>query len=253
MKKIIIAVCLTLFLCNNAYADTYTDMVLKEHWAYNALLYAVDEGIINGFDDGTIKPDEALTRAQLAAMVVRIYGNNEKSDLSEFTDLSRDSWYYDYFSEAVAMNVFYGDGSGYMYPEKEITRQETFAVMQRVLKLEEVTGSTDFSDDIDIAAWARGAVKALKQNNYISGDENNCINPQQCITRAEFAQIIYNINMKQPEENTSDTNSGSDTKKNGGLSIKGSAGKETDKSEENEQKTVGYSDKDSYSDDIFVN
>lgn len=254
MKKILALICVFLMLNTVAYAKEFKDMVFESHWAYNALQYACENGFIQGFDDGTIRPDEPLTRAQMAAIIVRAYGDGNKADISEFEDVPKTAWYYDAFCEAVDMKLFQGDGTNHLYPTNNITREEAFVVIGRLLQLNSSESSTKFKDDLNIAAWSKGYIKALFEKGYVSGDDENCINPKGEITRAEFSQLIYNINNRQ--DNQSQNTSKTDTKTNTSSGSGSGAGNSPNISSptENENGDIDESvpfDGDSYMDDIF--
>lgn len=235
------------FSFSTALASDYTDMVSPEHWAYNALEYAAENKILTGFDDNSIRPNDSLTRAQMAAVAVRLYGNGNKADISQFSDLIPSAWHYEYFREAYSMGVFLGDGNK-MYPENNITRQEAFTVIGRILQLNIKGGATQFYDDYDIANWSKGYIKEMYELGYISGDTNNLINPSNNITRAELAQLIYNIDMKKNKD-IKEWNEAVHPSSVSGTSNGSHAAGSGEKKENSTE--VGYSDGDSYADDIF--
>jgi hypothetical protein len=111
---------------------------------------------------------------------------------------------------AVGLGLFKGNGDGHLYPDNPITRQETFVVVGRYLKLEEENGATAFSDDDSIADWAKGLIKALRSNGYISGDDKGNVNPNNKITRVEFAQLVYNMYNKLAEADVNENNTDKD-------------------------------------------
>ena len=69
------------------YGDAYG------HWAYEALTWAVDNGVMVGTSEDKLNPDGHLTRAQMAAMIDRLFGTCKSADISRYTDVSRGSWY----------------------------------------------------------------------------------------------------------------------------------------------------------------
>ena len=71
------------------YGDAYG------HWAYEALSWAVDNGVLVGTSEDKLSPNGSLTRAQMAAMIDRLFGTYESADISHYTDVKRGSWYYD--------------------------------------------------------------------------------------------------------------------------------------------------------------
>ena len=100
------------------YGDAYG------HWAYEALTWAVDNGVMVGTSEDKLNPDGHLTRAQMAAMIDRLFGTYKSADISRYTDVSRGSWYYDYIAQAVNMGTFAGYSNNRMGPEDNITREQ---------------------------------------------------------------------------------------------------------------------------------
>ena len=182
------AVGITLSLTSAATAADYADM--PTGWAQEAMEAAVDNGLLKG-SDGMLNPTGNLTRAEMAAVVVRAFGASAAADISSFTDVSAGAWYFTEVSQAVHMGVFAGEGSSFA-PTRYITRQEAFTVLARALKLEEGarTELAQFTDASSVANWAVGPVSAMVEAGYVSGS-NGMLNPEQPITREEFAQIMH--------------------------------------------------------------
>lgn len=175
-----------------AYADNtpeFSDM--PDNWSTTALQNAVDNGLLTGYD-GKIMPDANLTRAQMAAIIVRAFGASESGDISGYSDVAANAWYADSIAKAYQMSVINGSGSK-MNPDAAITRQEVFVIIARALRLTPAqTLNKSFSDTDQIADWAKGEVYALANGGYIQGSSGE-LNPTGLITRAEFAQIMDNI------------------------------------------------------------
>lgn len=163
---------------------------MPEDWSTQALQNAIENGLLTGFD-GKIMPKDKLTRAQMATIINRAFGATQKASLEGFTDVNLGDWFYDEMAKAVAMGTFKGDGNN-LYPNNPITREESFVVIARALKLQPSNavpaGLTDLGN---ISDWAKGEVYALINAGYISGS-NGLLNPKSSITRAEFAQVMYN-------------------------------------------------------------
>ena len=92
------------------YGDAYG------HWAYEALTWAVDNGVMVGTSGDKPDPDGYLTRAQMAAMIDRLFGTYRSADISRYTDVPHGSWHYDYIAQAVHMGTFAGYSSSRMEP-----------------------------------------------------------------------------------------------------------------------------------------
>ena len=200
MKKIISLVLLVvLVLTNCAFADELTakDMFvdMPDNWATEALVAAVENGLISG-SDGYIKPDDYMTRAEMAAIMVRATNASEEADITAFTDVLESEWYYSAMAKAVKMGAFTGS-DGKLNPENYITRQEAFVVLARVFGINAVPSEDTseieiFSDKDDIADWAKTAVNMIVGAGYVGGNDGK-INPLNNITRAEFAVVMNRL------------------------------------------------------------
>ena len=171
------------------YGDAYG------HWAYEALTWAVDNGVMVGTSEDKINPDGYLTRAQMAAMIDRLFGTYKSADISRYTDVSRGGWYYDYIAQAVHMGTFAGYSNSRMGPDENITREQAIVVLARTVCLPSASSSalSRFPDRNEVGTWAADAVSAMVERGYVSGYNDGRLNPKGQITRAEMAQIMCNI------------------------------------------------------------
>ncbi|HRC81864.1 MAG TPA: S-layer homology domain-containing protein, partial [Sedimentibacter sp.] len=174
----------------NAFGTEFSDM--PDNWSTKALESAVANGLLKG-DNGRIMPNENLTRAQMATIVNRAFGTREKTSIDKFTDVKKDAWYFDEMAKAVQMKTFIGSGDK-LYPDNSISREEAFIVLARAFKLSGGNANIldKFTDKNDISDWAREGISSLVAAGYISGSDGR-INPKHNITRAEFAQVMYNL------------------------------------------------------------
>lgn len=171
-------------------ADSFSDM--PGDYSASALQAAVDHGLLKG-TDGKLNPGGLLTRAEMAAVLVRAFGAGKTAPLTGFADVSSGAWYMEPLSAAVYMKAFQGDGSR-LYPAKAITRQEAFVVLSRLLALNagEAAVLNQFSDAASVADWAREGLAAMVKAGYVHGSAG-LLNPTGSITRAEFAVVMDNI------------------------------------------------------------
>ncbi|MBQ9940445.1 MAG: S-layer homology domain-containing protein [Clostridia bacterium] len=190
MKKVFLCMVLAFLAVVSVNAVEFPDMPLDS--SRQALESAVENGLIYG-DGGYILPENNITRGEMAAVMVRAFGATQKADLSDFTDVPANEWYYDSLACAVQMGIFYGH-DGKLTPDDFILREEAFAVVARALFLNDadVSELDKFTDAGDVSDWAKGSVAALAKAGYVNGD-NGRVEPLKYITRAEFAQLMYNI------------------------------------------------------------
>ena len=171
------------------YGDAYG------HWAYEALAWTVNNGVLVGTSEDKLNPDGYLTRAQMAAMIDRLFGTHKSADISRFTDVPRGSWHHDYIAQAVHMGTFAGYSNSRMGPNENITREQAMVVLARTVCLPSAGNSVlaRFPDRNQVGAWAADAVSAMVERGYVSGYNDGRLNPKGQITRAEMAQIMSNI------------------------------------------------------------
>ena len=230
MKKVgfvTLITCLLILCCSMggfAAVTDYSDMPDKSHWSYDALSSAVDNGLLKGDENQKLNPGNYLTRAEMAAVIVRSFGADKAADLSDYSDVNEKDWYYQELAKAVGMNAFVGYSDGTIHPNALITRQEAFLVVSRVLMLD-VSAEPDFSgfkDGNDVAKWAAPSLSALVKAGYVRGSQGN-LYPQDNITRAEFAQIFYNVIKSyygKPEQQIIEVPSGNILVKGEGSTVK---------------------------------
>ena len=156
---------------------------------------AVDNGLLGGVDGEHIAPQGVLTRAQMAAIINRAFGAEKTASLTGYTDVAANAWYATDMAKAVQMGTFSGTGNGLLEPDRAITREEAFSVLARAFALEAGDDSSlaSFSDGAQVSSWAKGSVSAMVAAGYVNGSDGNRLNPQQTITRAEFAAVMSKI------------------------------------------------------------
>ena len=168
----------------------------KSAWYAEAVSAAVDNGLLYGKSATVIDPNGDMTRAEMAAIINRSFGCYKTADISQYKDVVKSKWYYKDVALAVQMGTYNGRSSSSMAPDSPITRQEAMTVVARALELDYdayvKTDLSKFSDRDKISTWALPYVRAMVGADYIHGRTKG-LEPQDNITRAEFAQIFANI------------------------------------------------------------
>ena len=168
----------------------------KSAWYAEAVSAAMDNGLLYGKSSTIIDPNGDMTRAEMAAIINRSFGCYKTADISQYKDVSKSKWYYKDVALAVQMGTYNGRSSSSMAPDAPISRQEAMTVVARALELDyDAYAKTDlsaFSDRSEISNWALPYVRAMVGADYIHGRTKG-LEPLDNITRAEFAQIFYNI------------------------------------------------------------
>ena len=186
-RKLICLVAAAGILSASAFA-AFVDMPSDEA-GKAALEKAVSNGLLNGVGNDMIAPYDIITRSQMGAIIVRAMGADNEADISKFTDVSKDKWYYSEMAKAVYMGAFEGDGGSNLYPDKAITYQEAFLVLSRVFDLRYIDENCleSYVDKDFVASWAEEGVKKIISGGYFSSD---MIGPSSPINRMEFAKVM---------------------------------------------------------------
>lgn len=158
-------------------------------------------GIINGKNEKSYCPDETMTRAEFAAIVVRALGVPEKNQ-GTFVDVKENDWFKAYVNTAFSYGIVNGVSEKEFNPHGEITREEAATMILRAAKLcgmKEDTSETgvrntlaEFSDYVEASDWAMTAL-AFCYNEEILDKSVIEVKPKTEVTRAEIAQILYNM------------------------------------------------------------
>ena len=163
---------------------------VQGHWAQAEIEKWSEKGIIQGYN-GVFRPNEPVTRAEMAVMLDRIMNYQEKAD-NLFNDLGQ-NWYTDAILKANAAGIMVGS-NGNVRPEDNITREEAAVMISRALKVEtdKADQKAGFKDNDQISGWSKEYVLALNEKGYVKGDPNGNFNPKANITRAEVVAILNN-------------------------------------------------------------
>lgn len=173
--------------------------VLPGAWYYDAVTFIEEKGITTGTGGGKFSPEAALTRGQFIVMLMRAYGiEPDANPVDNFVDAGS-TYYTSYLAAAKRLGISNGVGDNRFAPEQAITRQEMFTLLYNALKaLDKLpdgdTGRTlaDFTDGGGVADWAREAMTALVNAGTVAGS-NSRLDPVGGSTRAQMAQVLYNL------------------------------------------------------------
>lgn len=167
---------------------------INGHWAEEDIRKFIELGYADGYEDNTFRPDDTITRAEFVKLVNRVFNLKNKAD-ENFTDVYRWDWYYD--EVCIALNSGYINGyeDGSFKPNNMITRQEAMKIITSLKDTKDLNLDKIFlfNDYIQIEEWARPYVEGAIESGYIKGDENNNINPQNKLTRAEAVTMLNRI------------------------------------------------------------
>lgn len=171
----------------------------EDAWCYDAVTFLAAREITGGTSADTFSPDATLTRGQFITLLLRAYGvTADENPMDNFSDAGN-MYYTGYLAAAKALGVSNGVGHNKFQPEQAITRQEMFTLIYNALEILEKLPEgnsdktlSDFTDSGDISSYAKEAMNYLVKNGIVGGS-NGQLSPMVTTTRAQMAQILYNL------------------------------------------------------------
>ena len=106
--------------------------VQQDVWYADCVGFLEQKGIVEGDPDGYFRPEDPISRAEFAAMAVRMQELTE-SEVDRFSDVSETHWAYGYIGRAAERGWINGYGDGTFRPEDDITRAEATSLIHRML------------------------------------------------------------------------------------------------------------------------
>ena len=172
-----------------AYALNFSD--ISGHWAEDQIKSMTDEGIINGYPEGTFQPDGKITRAEFASLLVTAFGLT-KGEGKSFTD-TVDHWAKEAIAAANAAGIVNGYSDTIFGPDDPITREQMAVMIVKAARLTDAANAKTFADSSFISDWAKEAVDIATSNQLISGYPDNTFQPQGNATRAEATAVLSGV------------------------------------------------------------
>ena len=165
-------------------------------WAKTAIDALANADIISGDGNGYFRPMDMVTRAEFIKMLVSAL-NIAKTGESDFSDVPSSDWSYHYVSAAYSSGIAVGVGNNLFGKNSTVTRQEAVVFLHRAAIREFIPlaaeRSGSFADDEDIADWAKRSVGVMYNAGYINGLEDNRFGPNEGLTRAQAAVMVYSL------------------------------------------------------------
>lgn len=178
------------------YKITYVDGVLK---AIEVLNKEIHFNYVIGYTDGTIRPNNDISRAEVATIFFRLLTDEAREQYTttagNFTDVKAGMWCNRAIATLTNMGIIKGYTDGSFQPNKSITRAELATIIARFAKLD--VNTKTFSD-IN-GHWAQKSIELAAGNGWINGYEDGTFRPNKSIIRAETFAMINRVLDRQTE------------------------------------------------------
>jgi len=171
--------------------DNKPTVVLNDiygHWAERQIRDLVSTGVINGYPDGCFRPNQTISRAEFATMIVKVLGLSS-SGTRTFTD-TQGHWGHYTIAAAYEAGIVSGYDTYRFGPDDPITREQMAVMIVKAAGVSDRASQLSFADSRAISLWARSAVAQAAAQGIIMGYPDNTFRPANPATRAEAVSII---------------------------------------------------------------
>ena len=173
--------------------------VKENDWFYEAVSYAVENGLMSGMSEDIFAPNTPLTREMLAVILWNLEGNPTPNDVAPFLDVTSDKYYANAIAWANENGIVAGYGD--TFGVGDFITREQFAVMLYNyaqyqgydISVGEDTNILSYTDAFDISNYAYPAMQWACGAGIMSGNDDGTLNPQGKATRAEAATMLMNF------------------------------------------------------------
>ena len=169
-------------------ANPFVDVTESDYY-YDAVLWAVENGVTTGTGDDVFSPDTAVTRAQMVTFLWRAHGSPKATGSNAFTDVSSSDYYYDAVLWAVENGVTNGSSATTFSPDAAVTRAQAVAFQWRAAGWPMVSDSS--FGDVAADAYYTDAVTWAVANGITNGTDSNTFSPDAVVSRAQAVTFLY--------------------------------------------------------------
>ena len=159
-------------------------------------------GYIIGYEDGTIKPDASITRAEVATIFFRLLTDEARdkfwTETNSYSDVAETAWYNNAVSTLSRMGILGGYEDGSFRPNDSITRAEFAKIAVSFFEYEDISAENIFTD-VAAGSWYENFVAVAAKLGLIEGYAGNVYRPNESITRAEACTIINRTLGRAPD------------------------------------------------------
>ena len=179
-------------------ANVHEDVV-EGDWAYEAVEYCYEHGIVSGVSTTLFGRDNQIRRGDFMLMLYNALGKPTPAGACTFTDVSPSDYYYTALSWGQGAGLASGTGGGAYSPTASVTREQAFTILRQAMPLlgkdcpdGDLSILDQFGDRDQIADYALSHAATLVEQGLVAG-KGDGLDPKGNLTRAEMAAILYQI------------------------------------------------------------
>lgn len=168
----------------------------------DAVYYLRNHGVVSGYEDGTFKPERAVSRAEFLKMVLKAAERNIPVNVHNqpFPDVVMSSWYAPYVREAIDVGIIDGYPDGKFYPDRTVSRVEAIKMLllANYIAEKDLPNVSSFAD-VPETSWFRPYAAYVAQNALVTAAPGNLLKPDEAMNRGQIAELIFKLYQKKPE------------------------------------------------------
>ncbi|MGO0061460.1 S-layer homology domain-containing protein [Brevibacillus fluminis] len=170
----------------------------RSHWAFGEISYLVKNGYLQGVTATRMSPDQQVTRAQFAVLLLRAIGEGPVAQpQGKFADVPQSGWAAPYVEKAAALGLMQGSGSLFR-PDQGITQEEMASIAARIATKYKWTKTYSGAGTVPVdwarvSSWAVQDVKVLQKQKLLGATASRQFVPKAAVTRAEAAALLYRL------------------------------------------------------------
>jgi len=165
-------------------------------WALNCINALAEQNILSGYGDGSFRPNNHITRAEVAKIITVGFKINITDASFDYRDVLENDWYRPYVAALVSNKITNGVGNGLFGSAEYVTRQDLVTFLYRTAVktgkiIDDEAVELLFKDKNDIADYAKLPVANFEALGIVHGIGDGNFAPKQYATRAETAQMLF--------------------------------------------------------------
>lgn len=182
---------------SNSTSFPFKDLKEAAPWARVMIQEAQDKQLVNGDHKGMFRPLQAVTRQEAAAALAKAMDLPiGVTEVSAFSDVSKDLWSAGAIEAVRAEGWMKGDSKGNFRPKDVITREELASILARATQIEAVESQealiSSIKDANKISSWAKESVASIISTGFMTGN-NGSFYPKQSVLRQELAAVLLRL------------------------------------------------------------
>ncbi|MBD2727223.1 S-layer homology domain-containing protein [Nostoc sp. FACHB-892] len=165
---------------------------------------------MTNFSDGKFYPERLLSRAELASIMVKVFGLNNRQAVSKenlvISDVPRSHWAFNDIQTVLKTDIMKGYRGNQFFPNQRVTRAEALAIFAQAYgvfqfpdeAVNEILAS--YPDEKSIPAWARKAIATVATEGFLNTDVQGNISPLRPVTRGDMAYVLSRYLQRQQQQ-----------------------------------------------------